>query len=144
MSRLVVFALLVGLLLFAFVAWGDASLPLPHRNPAKSLWPPDHMRLWVEEARAQREFLEAKRQAAREAADAHLRTMDPWVARRVEESALRRELALSRLAQHRRFVVEKHKRRINTLEQMFQSAATPAPFYYAPYLYPQWIGPWIR
>jgi len=109
-----------------------------------SQWPANHLRLWVEEARAQREFLEAKRQAAKAAADAHFRMVDPWVAKRIEESALRRELARNRSAQRRRFVAEKHKKRINALEEMFQSAGTPAPFYYAPYLYPQWIGPWAQ
>jgi hypothetical protein len=142
--RLVVLALLV--LNVSAMVWGDAPPSLPHENPGKSLsqWPTDHISRWVAEARAQREFLEAKRQAARAATDARLRIVDPWVASRIEETALRRELARNRSEQRRRFIEGKHNERINALEEIFQSADTPAQFYYAPCLYPQWVGPWVR
>lgn len=93
--------LIINILQVFLVAWGaEPAVPNPPLGLTPELLPPGQIRLWLDEVRAQREFINARHRAARESTDARLRAVDPWVADRVEEAAresnLRRELANQR------------------------------------------------
>lgn len=95
--------------------------------------PAEPIRLWLEEVRAQREFLNARRRAAKKSADAHLRAVDPWVADRVEaaaqETKLRRELS----NQRHKSLEDEHRARMESLERESHNRVFLLPPYYIPY-----------
>ena len=88
--------------------------------------PPDHIRLWFDEARAQREFIAARRRAAKKNANAHLRAIDPWIAERIEGAAHEAELRRDEANQRHKSAEDKHRARMDILERRL-------PPYYMPY-----------
>jgi len=94
---------------------------------------PDHVRVWLNEVQAQREFLATRRRIAKENANAHLRKVDPWVAEQVEKAALAAQLRREEANQRRRVAEDEHQTRMDALEWN-----VPLPPYYMPYPYPCW------
>lgn len=108
------------------IAWGDSRVtPMP----------PDHIRLWLDEVRAQREFLISRRKAAQEQTNAHLRAIDPWVAKRVADAAREAQLRREQANQRRKIAEDEHQARMDALERIQQDNIPPPP-YYVPYPYP--------
>ena len=127
MPQSYVLTLLIGVLWLSSDAWTrDASCAPPVMlDQGFAPLPSERMNSWLEEVRAQREFLNIKHRVAKESTNARLRVMDPWVADRVEESQRRRDISRAWSEQRRKSAEEEHQERINAFEQIFQIDGTP-------------------
>jgi hypothetical protein len=124
MGNLIRHSLLAGVLLWPLSGWGEGeeeALVLAETTPVPP--PSEHLR-WLDEVRAQRQAWEARRQAAKESADAHRRMIDPWGAalhEALEREAQARREALANRAEQRRQAAEQerdaHQQEINRLRQ---------------------------
>lgn len=108
----------------------------PQRSDNFSMPPSSYMQLWLEEVRAQREFINARRRAKREANEERLRAIDPWVANRVREANQQADWYRNMANARYHELESDHQQQIKLLERgAADSYYTPYPDFY-PFPYP--------